>query len=150
MSAQYVYWMRLIFNIGLILLIGTGFIVVNNTLVIAAMDRTKETGALRAIGADRKFIAIEYLLETLMLTVTAAILGCLIGMLGNQILVNAHITFSNSYLVQLFGGNQLKTTVTLTNLASGMLLSLLLAVIGWLYPVHIALDTSPVVAMEHI
>ena len=71
-------------------------------------------------------------------------------MLGNQILVNAHITFSNSYLVQLFGGNQLKTTVTLTNLASGMLLSLLLAVIGWLYPVHIALDTSPVVAMEHI
>ena len=150
MSAQYVYWMRLIFNLGLILLIGTGFIVVNNTLVIAAMDRTKETGALRAIGADRKFIAIEYLLETLMLTVTAGILGCLIGMLGNQILVNAHITFSNSYLVQLFGGNQLKTTVTLTNLASGMLLSLLLAVIGWLYPVHIALDTSPVVAMEHI
>lgn len=150
MSAQYVYWMRLIFNIGLILLIGTGFIVVNNTLVIAAMDRTKETGALRAIGADRKFIAVEYLLETLMLTVTAGILGCLIGIAGNQILVNAHITFSNSYLIQLFGGNQLKTTVTLSNICSGMILSLLLAVIGWLYPVHIALDTSPVAAMEHI
>lgn len=150
MSAQYVYWMRLIFNIGLILLIGTGFIVVNNTLVIAAMDRTKETGALRAIGADRKFIAVEYLLETLMLTVTAGILGCLIGMLGNQLLVNAHITFSNSYLIQLFGGNTLKTSVTLSNLGCGMLLSLLLAVIGWLYPVHIALETSPVVAMEHI
>ncbi|MCR5386656.1 MAG: ABC transporter permease [Treponema sp.] len=150
MSAQYIYWMRLIFNIGLLLLIGTGFIVVNNTLIIAAMDRTKETGALRAIGADRKFIGIEYLLETLMLTITAGILGCILGVLGNQLLVCAKITFSNSYLIQLFGGTQLKTSVTALNLLSGMCLSLLLAVIGWLYPVHIALDTSPVVAMEHI
>lgn len=150
MCAQYVYWMRLIFNIGLILLIGTGFIVVNNTLIIAAMDRTKETGALRAIGADRKFIAVEYLFETLMLTITAGILGCLLGMLGNQLLVNANITFTNDFLIQLFGGEQLKTAVTMSNLMRGMLLSLLLAVIGWLYPVHIALDTSPVVAMEHI
>lgn len=150
MSAQYVYWMRLIFNIGIILLIGTGFIVVNNTLIIAAMDRTKETGALRAIGADRKFIAAEYLYETLLLTITAGILGCLLGLLGNQLLVNANITFSNSYLIQLFGGSQLKTVVTLSNLGRGMLLSLVLAIIGWLYPVHIALETSPVVAMEHI
>ena len=150
MSAQYIYWMRLIFNIGLLLLIGTGFIVVNNTLIIAAMDRTKETGALRAIGADRKFIGLEYLLETLMLTITAGILGCILGVIGNQLLVCAKITFSNSYLIQLFGGTQLKTSVTALNLLSGMCLSLLLAVIGWLYPVHIALDTSPVVAMEHI
>lgn len=150
MSAQYIYWMRLIFNIGLILLIGTGFIVVNNTLIIAAMDRTKETGALRAIGADRNFIAVEYLLETLMLTITAGIIGCILGTIGNSILVNANITFSNSYLVQLFGGTVLRTKVTLQNIFSGMGLSLLLAVIGWLYPVHIALDTSPVEAMAHI
>lgn len=150
MSAQYIYWMRLIFNIGLILLIGTGFIVVNNTLIIAAMDRTKETGALRAIGADRNFIALEYLFETLMLTITAGIIGCILGCIGNSILVNANITFSNSYLIQLFGGTVLRTKVTLQNIASGMVLSLLLAVIGWLYPVHIALDTSPVEAMAHI
>lgn len=150
MSAQYIYWMRLIFNIGLILLIGTGFIVVNNTLIIAAIDRTKETGALRAIGADRNFIAVEYLFETLMLTITAGILGCILGCIGNSILVHANITFNNSYLIQLFGGTVLRTKVTLQNITSGMILSLLLAVIGWLYPVHIALDTSPVEAMAHI
>lgn len=150
MSAQYIYWMRLIFNIGLILMIGTGFIVVNNTLIIAAMDRTKETGALRAIGADRNFIASEYLLETLMLTITAGIIGCILGCFANNLLVNANITFSNSYLIQLFGGTYLRTKVTVQNICSGMVLSLLLAVIGWLYPVHIALDTSPVEAMAHI
>lgn len=149
-SAQYVYWMRLIVNIGLLLLIGTGFIVVNNTLVIAAMDRTKETGALRAIGAGRNFIALEYLFETLLLTVTAGVVGCVFGVAGNCILSGAHIQFSNPYLIQLFGGTELMPSVTAGNLLFGMMLSVLFAFIAWIYPVHIALETSPVAAMEHI
>ncbi len=150
MAAQYIYWMRLIFNIGIIIIIGTGFIIVNNTLVIAALDRTKETGALRAIGAGRRFIAREYLAETLMLTVTAGLLGCVLGLVGNAALSAGAIKFSNTYLIQLFGGETLRTVVTLSNLAAGMILSLLLAVVAWIYPVRIALNTSPVAAMEAV
>ena len=150
MAAQYIYWMRLVFNIGLIIIIGTGFIIVNNTLVIAALDRSKETGALRAIGAGRRFVAFEYLAETLMLTITAGILGCLLGVIGNFFLSNGSIHFSNTYLVQLFGGDTLKAVVRLPNIASGMLLSLILAFVAWLYPVKIALNTSPVAAMEAV
>lgn len=150
MAAQYIYWMRLIFNIGLIIIIGTGFIIVNNTLVIAALDRTKETGALRAIGAGRRFIGVEYLAETLLLTITAGVLGCILGVAGNKILSGGAITFSNSYLVQLFGGNTLRTFVTGGNIFQGMLLSLALAFVAWIYPVRIALNTSPVAAMEAV
>ncbi len=150
MSAQYIYWMRLIFNIGLIVIIGTGFIIVNNTLVIAALDRSKETGALRAIGASRRFIALEYLAETLTLTITAGILGCLLGVVGNFFLSNGSIHFSNTYLIQLFGGDTLRAVVRLPNLLSGMALSLILALVAWIYPVRIALNTSPVAAMEAV
>lgn len=150
MAAQYIYWMRLIFNIGLIIIIGTGFIIVNNTLVIAALDRSKETGALRAIGAGRRFVALEYLAETLMLTITAGILGCILGVIGNSFLSNGSIHFSNTYLVQLFGGDTLRAVVRLPNILSGMALSLILAVVAWLYPVKIALNTSPVAAMEAV
>ena len=150
MSAQYIYWMRLIFNIGLIIIIGTGFIIVNNTLVIAALDRSKETGALRAIGAGRRFVALEYLAETLMLTITAGILGCILGVIGNSFLSNGSIHFSNTYLIQLFGGDTLRAVVRLPNILSGMGLSLILAVVAWLYPVKIALNTSPVAAMEAV
>ena len=150
MAAQYIYWMRLIFNIGLIIIIGTGFIIVNNTLVIAALDRSKETGALRAIGAGRRFIALEYLAETLMLTITAGILGCVLGVVGNSFLSNGSIHFSNTYLVQLFGGDTLRAVVRLPNILSGMALSLVLAVVAWIYPVRIALNTSPVAAMEAV
>lgn len=148
MSAQYLYWIRLIFNVGLIILIGTGFIVVNNTLVISAMDRTKETGALRALGASRNFVALEYFLETAMLTITSGIIGCALGAFGNQMLCVSNISFHNTYLVQLFGGTTLKTVVTFTNVCTSMALSALFAIVGWFYPVHIALETSPVMAME--
>lgn len=150
MAAQYIYWMRLIFNIGLIVIIGTGFIIVNNTLVIAALDRSKETGALRAIGAGRRFVALEYLAETLMLTIAAGILGCILGAVGNCFLSNGSIHFSNSYLIQLFGGDTLRTVVRFSNIMSGLLLSLVLAVVAWIYPVSIALNTSPVAAMEAV
>ncbi len=150
MASQYIYWMRLIFNIGIIVILGTGFIVVSNSLVISALDRTKETGVLRAMGGSRKFIGIQYLLETLLITVTAGVLGCVLGVIGNSLLVGAEITFSNSYLIQLFGGTQLKTIVTSANIAAAMTLSLILAVIGWIYPVRIALETSPVMAMEAV
>ncbi len=150
MAAQYIYWMRLIFNIGLIVIIGTGFIIVNNTLVIAALDRSKETGALRAIGAGRRFVALEYLAETLMLTITAGILGCLLGVLGNSFLSNGSIHFSNNYLIQLFGGDTLRAVVRPSNILGGALLSLALAFVAWIYPVRIALGASPVAAMEAV
>ena len=150
MAAQYIYWMRLIFNIGLIVIIGTGFIIVNNTLVIAALDRSKETGALRAIGAGRRFVALEYLAETLILTIAAGVLGCVLGVIGNSFLSNGAIHFSNSYLIQLFGGDTLRTVVRSSNILSGMLLSLILAFVAWIYPVKIALNTSPVAAMEAV
>lgn len=150
MAAQYIYWIRLVFNIGLLVIIATGYIIVNNTLVIAALDRTKETGALRAIGASRRFVATEYLLETLMLTIVAGILGCVIGVIGNSILSGGAITFTNPYLIQLFGGETLSTAVSASNIFWGMALSLVLAFVAWIYPVQIALGTSPVVAMEAV
>lgn len=150
MAAQYIYWMRLIFNIGLIVIIATGFIIVNNTLVIAALDRSRETGALRAIGAGRRFVALEYLAETLILTISAGVLGCVLGAVGNSFLSNGSIHFGNSYLIQLFGGDTLRTVVRPSNIMGGMFLSLVLAVIAWIYPVRIALGTSPVAAMEAV
>lgn len=150
MLAQYIYWIRLVFNIGLLVIIATGYIIVNNTLVIAALDRTKETGALRAIGASRRFVALEYLLETLLLTITAGIIGCAIGVIGNSILSGGTVTFSNPYLIQLFGGRTLNTVVSASNIFWGMALSFVLAFVAWIYPVQIALGTSPVIAMEAV
>ncbi|MCR5289526.1 MAG: FtsX-like permease family protein [Treponema sp.] len=147
LSAMYLYWMRLIFNIGIIVILGTGFIVVHNTLVVSALDRTNETGTLRAIGADRSFVAVQFLLETAILTVFAGIIGCILGMIGTNALSSVQIVFHNNYLIQLFGGTTLSISVTAANIIQGFVVSVLLALIGWIYPAHIATQVSPVEAM---
>lgn len=77
-SVLMIYYLRVIFNIGIILILLTGFIVVNNTLIISALDRINETGTLRAIGAGRKFITLQFYFETSILTISAGILGCIL------------------------------------------------------------------------
>ena len=143
-----IFYLRAFFNIGIILILATGFIVVNNTLTISALTRVCETGTLRALGAGRKFIALQFFLETSILTVTAGILGCIFGVLLNKLLLSSGIQINNMYLAQLFGGTTLSTTVTAQNLVSAMILSVVLAFIGWLYPVHVALSASPTEAMR--
>ncbi len=143
-----IYYLRIIFNIGIILILATGFIVVNNTLTISSLTRVCETGTLRALGAKRNFIASQFFLETAFLTVTAGILGCILGYIINAILLKTGIQINNMYLAQLFGGSTLSTVITLKNIAMCMVLSVLLAFIGWFYPVYIALHVSPIEAMR--
>ena len=112
------------------------------------MSRVCETGTLRAIGARRRFIALQFLFETSILTITAGIAGCVLGVIFNAILQMLNIHITNTLLIQLFGGSYIRTVLTASNIFSCMLLSCLLAIVGWLYPLRIALGTNPVVAMR--
>ena len=146
-SALYLYWLRLIFNAGILVLLIAGFIVVANSLVIKVLDRTKEIGTMRAIGARKRFISKQVLAETFMMTITSGILGILLGILISKIITNAHISFTNDFLIQLFGSNDLRIFVTLSNIIKQGILVVILGIIGWLYPVVAALKVSPVRAM---
>lgn len=147
-SVSMVFYLRIILNIGIILILLTGFIVIANTLIISALSRVCETGTLRAIGARRRFIALQFLFETVLLTVTAGILGCIMGIVFNKIIMVMNIHINNSLLIQLFGGSYIRTVLTSSNLCGCMLLSVALAIVGWLYPLRIAIGTNPVVAMR--
>ncbi|MCR5762851.1 MAG: FtsX-like permease family protein [Treponema sp.] len=147
-SVAMVFYLRVILNIGILLILLTGFIVIANTLIISALSRVCETGTLRAIGAKSHFIALQFLFETLILTVTAGIAGCAIGVMLNSIIQAMNIHISNTLLIQLFGGTSISPVLTSSNLLGCMVLSALLAVVGWIYPLRIALAANPVVAMR--
>jgi ABC-type lipoprotein release transport system permease subunit len=147
-TAVYLYWMRMIFNIGVIIILFTGFLVVNNTLIINVMDRTREIGTLQAIGAGKPFIVKLFLTETYILTMVSGVLGIILGTIGILILDFVKITFSNSYIIQLFGSTILSPQVTVSNIISILGLSVLLGFLGWIAPVQIALRDTPVTAMR--
>lgn len=148
LSAMYLYWIHNIFTLGVIVLLGVGFIIVNNTLTVSALDRIPETGTLRAIGGKKDFVILQFMSETMILTVIAGILGIILGVIFNAFINKLNITLKNTYLVQIFGGNTLKTVITSSNITKCIILSVILGIIGWIYPVKISLDVSPVQAMQ--
>ena len=84
----------------------------------------------------------------MILTVIAGILGIILGVIFNTFINKLNITLKNTYLVQIFGGNTLKTVITSSNITKCIILSVILGIIGWIYPVKISLDVSPVQAMQ--
>ena len=149
-TAFYLYILRLILNIGIIIILGAGFIVVNNTLVINVLDRIREIGTMRAIGANKRYITKECACETLIMAFIAGILGCLFGAIASHFVSSAHITFSNDFLIQLFGGKVLSTAVTFSNLLGAFSLSIFIGLIAWIYPLINALRVNPVEAMQGV
>lgn len=147
-TALYLFWMRTIFNIGIIIVLSAGFIIVNNTLVINILDRSREIGTLRAIGAKKRFISLQCMVENLILTLTSGVLGVLTGTICTKIINRAHIVLNNSFLVQLFGADAINISVSAGNVFKLFLLVIILALLGWIYPVINALKVTPVDAIR--
>lgn len=147
-TALYLYWMRFIFNVGILIVLFAGFVIVNNTLVINVLERISEIGTLRSIGSSKSFIALLFMAETLFLTLFSGIAGSLSGSLMAAVIKKMQIGISNDFLIQLFGGTVLVTKVTFSNLGNCFALSVVLGLLAWIYPVYTALSVSPVSAMN--
>lgn len=147
-TAFYLFVLRLILNIGIIIILFAGFIVINNTLVVNVLDRIREIGTMRAIGASRRYISLECMLETFIMAVIAGIVGCILGVISSNIVSVLHFTFHNSFLIQLFGGNTLVTQVKFFNILGSFGLSVFIGLVAWIYPVLSALKIHPVQAMQ--
>ncbi len=146
-TSLYLYWMRVIFNAGIIIILAAGFIIINNTLIINILDQTREIGTLRAIGAKKRFISFQYMIETFTMTLTSGIFGTALGFLAANLINKAQIKFTNSFLIQLFGSNALSLNISGSNITSLFMLVIVLGLVGWLYPVLTALKITPVKAM---
>lgn len=147
-TAMYLYWLRIIFNVGVIIILFAGFIIINNTLVVGVLNRTQEIGTLRAEGASRVYISLQCMIETFILTLSAGILGCILGSVISAVLTVMKIELGNDFLIQLFGTNVLAVKTSLSVILRSMGLSVILGLIGWIYPVRTALKVTPVQAMQ--
>jgi len=147
-TASYLYFLRLILNIGVIIILLSGFIIINNTLSIHVIDRTQEIGSMRAIGAKKSFIALLFLSETLVLTLLASLCAIIFGLSIQTILNASSISIKNDFLMQLIGSEILHLSNSIKSFTILLLASFGLTLLSWFSPVKTALSVSPLNAMR--
>jgi putative ABC transport system permease protein len=117
---------------GISLLVGG--IGIMNIMLASVTERTREIGIRRAIGAKRKQIIFQFLIETVVLSTTGGLIG-----LGVGVLIPS--------LIRYFSG--MPTVITAHGIFLPLFVSMAIGIVFGLYPAMNAAKVDPIVALRH-
>ena len=117
---------------GISLLVGG--IGIMNIMLASVTERTREIGIRRAIGANRKQIISQFLIETVVLSTTGGLIGIGIGLLI-------------PWLISHFAG--MPTVVTAYSLVLSLGISMAVGIGFGMYPAMRAANLDPIEALRH-
>ena len=117
---------------GISLLVGG--IGIMNIMLASVTERTREIGIRRAIGAKRKQIIYQFLIETVVLSTTGGLIG-----LGIGIVIPA--------LIRYFSG--MPTVITTNGVLLPLFVSMAIGIVFGIYPAMNAAQVDPIIALRH-
>lgn len=109
-----------------------GGIGVMNVMLVSVSERTKEIGIRKSLGAKRKDIMYQFLIESLMLCITGGLFGIIFGILIGYILTIFNISFV------------LSTTIIILSVT----ISLFIGLIFGIFPAYKASSLNPIDALR--
>jgi putative ABC transport system permease protein len=125
------------FNLLLILVAGVsliaGGVIVSNLMLISISERRKEIGLRKAVGAQKKNITLQFLLEAAAVTFTGGIIGVALGVAGSKILEIVTKT---------------PTAVSWPVVILGLVFSSLVGLIAGIHPARRAASIQPIEALK--
>ena len=111
-----------------------GGIGIMNIMLASITERTREIGIRRALGAKKRDIVMQFLVETVVLSTSGGVLGILLGV-------------AVPYFVEMASG--MKTIITVHSLILSFGISAGVGIIFGLYPANRAADMDPIEALRH-
>ena len=111
-----------------------GGIGIMNIMLASVTERTREIGIRRALGATRRDIVLQFMVETVILSAAGGLLGIILGV-------------GIPFLVTWFSA--MKTIVTFWSPIIAFSISALVGILFGLYPALRAAEMDPVEALRH-
>jgi putative ABC transport system permease protein len=117
-----------------------GGIGIMNIMLATVTERTREIGIRRALGAKRRHITLQFLIETTVISVTGGTIGISLGVgLAKAIPIMVH----------WFGNGEYPTAITPASVIGSFLVSGMIGIGFGLYPAVIAARMNPIEALRH-
>jgi putative ABC transport system permease protein len=111
-----------------------GGVGIMNIMLVSVTERTREIGIRMAIGARRRDILTQFLLESISISVAGCSIGVALGV-GGALLVN-HLT-------------QTPVLITLSSIMLGFAVATAVGVFFGYYPAHKAAGLRPIEALRY-
>jgi len=111
-----------------------GGIIIMNVMLVAVTERTREIGIRKALGAKRRNITMQFIIESITLTFVGGMIGIAFGFLA-------------AYLVAAF--SPLPYRIALWSIIVALFISLIVGLFFGVYPARKAAKLDPVVALRH-
>lgn len=127
---------------------GVALLIINNSMVLSTIERTREIGTMRAIGAARRFVLWMFLVESMVLGVVFGAVGVglgagIVGWLGH-----VGIPAPNDTMVFLFGGPRMYPWLSPMHVGFALGLVVIVTIVSTIYPALLATRVTPLEAMQ--
>lgn len=133
-------WQLVLAAIAAISLV-VGGVGIMNIMLASVTERTREIGIRRALGATRKHIVWQFLVETSVLSAVGGLMGVAAG-IGLSLAIGWGAK-------RLFAGAELTTSIPLWSVLVSFIAAALTGLVAGIYPARQAARQDPIVALRH-
>ena len=127
-----------IFNIVLSIIAGISLLIggigIMNIMLASVLERTKEIGIIRAIGASKQDVVLQFLSESVLISIGGGIIGIALGVVS-------------AYIIELATG--IETILSLNSIFLSFFVAIFIGLVFGIAPAKSAANKSPIEAIRH-